>query len=215
MTAEDSSELELPTHFSLVSVDSVNQGKNVNVISHLLEDIKNVGKEDVESEESPSTVDSCSVDNRDDCVEPATTNLEKLEKEAFDLLEEFFDKHPALLTELVGKENDSVPVPKGKSYPRKCRICRMSFKTQKEIDNHKMIHFEMDRSFKCKYCRKLFFDKRNLKTHEKNHEEGQTYQCVFCLRSFRKKEYHDKHILIHDASLAKTTGFMKEGRLVE
>ena len=135
------------------------------------------------------------------CYEP----VEKLSVDcqiavSFDLLENFFNSNPDLLSEMTtwveGKQKPKVVY---KTYLRKCRICQRAFTNQKDLDEHKQIHFEMDRSFRCKTCKKLFFDIRNLKNHEKVHVREKS-KCQICLKEFRYEKYLNQHMKQHHES---------------
>jgi len=88
-----------------------------------------------------------------------------------------------------------------KTYVRKCRICQRAFSNQKDLDYHKELHFEFERSFKCKYCNKLFFDLRNLKAHQKNHVRENT-KCKLCSKEFRLEKYLQQHVSLQHSSNA-------------
>jgi len=131
------------------------------------------------------------------CYEPVEQLSEDCQRvQCFDLLENFFNSYPDLLSEMTSLVSDR-PKPKVyKTYLRKCRICQRAFTNQKDLDEHKQIHFEMDRSFRCKTCRKLFFDIRNLKNHEKVHVREKS-KCQICLKEFRFEKYLNKHMKQH------------------
>eukprot|EP00091_Calanus_sinicus_P007471 TRINITY_DN18526_c0_g1_i1.p1 TRINITY_DN18526_c0_g1~~TRINITY_DN18526_c0_g1_i1.p1 ORF type:complete len:171 (+),score=41.77 TRINITY_DN18526_c0_g1_i1:172-684(+) len=117
-------------------------------------------------------------------------------EESFKLMDSFFLSYPDLLKEAT-LEFENQQKPKiYKTYLRKCRICQRAFTNQKDLDEHKQLHFQMDRSFRCKTCRKLFFDIRNLKNHEKNHVRENS-KCKVCLKEFRFKKYLDQHMVQH------------------
>ena len=101
-----------------------------------------------------------------------------------------------------------------KTYLRKCRICQRAFTNQKDLDEHKQLHFQMDRSFRCKTCRKLFFDIRNLKNHEKIHVRENS-KCKVCLKEFRFKKYLDQHMIQHHQATPPSTDVNQDNETIE
>jgi len=131
------------------------------------------------------------------CYEPTEELSEDCQMAlSFDLLENFFNSYPDLLSEMTTWVKDRQKPKVYKTYLRKCRICQRAFTNQKDLDEHKQIHFEMDRSFRCKTCRKLFFDIRNLKNHEKVHIREKS-KCQICLKEFRHEKYLNQHMKRH------------------
>jgi len=130
------------------------------------------------------------------CYEPVElSSAESLMAISFDLLDDFFKSYPSLLNQIMTEVKCQKPKVY-KTYLRKCRICQRAFKKQEDLDKHKQLHFEMDRSFKCKTCKKLFFDIRNLKNHEKVHMKENS-KCKICLKEFRFEKYLDQHMKQH------------------
>ena len=135
------------------------------------------------------------------CYEPLVQKEvnceENLMEIAFKLLEHFFYVNPDKLSEMMKTlEDQEKPKKIYKTYLRKCRICQRAYTKQKDLDDHKQLHFQMDRSFRCKTCRKLFFDIRNLKNHEKIHVRENS-KCKICLKEFRFPKYLDQHMVQH------------------
>merc|ERR1712098_1007968 len=134
---------------------------------------------------------------------------EELKTYAFNLLNNYCDNNPSFYEELLSsmsklstvkdplKTNETVTKTIRKQYLRKCRGCGWAGWTQRDLDIHKSIHTEMDRSFKCKYCNKTFFDIRNLKGHEKKNK----FQCVYCDKFFRMESYLEKHLELHKEAI--------------
>lgn len=173
-----------------VAVKNVKSG---NIVSNLLRS---------KLEDQPETI-SCATDDDDSglfiCYEPVEQfrHQEGLITESFHLMENFFQSHPELLNEVTKEVPHERPTTKiYKTYLRKCRICQRAFTKQKDLDEHKELHFEMDRAFRCKTCRKLFFDMRNLKNHEKIHVKENS-KCKICLKEFRFEKYLAQHIKQH------------------
>jgi len=83
-----------------------------------------------------------------------------------------------------------------KMYLRKCRLCGWSATSQKELDDHKSIHMQMDRTVKCLQCSMVFFDQRDLRAHEKAAHKSE-FHCVYCDKQFRKAAYLEKHMVQH------------------
>ena len=81
-------------------------------------------------------------------------------------------------------------------YLRKCRLCGWSAISQKELDDHKSIHMQMDRTVKCLQCSMVFFDQRDLRAHEKAAHKSE-FHCVYCDKQFRKAAYLEKHMIQH------------------
>ena len=81
-------------------------------------------------------------------------------------------------------------------YLRKCRLCGWSATSQKELDDHKSIHMQMDRTVKCLQCSMVFFDQRDLRAHEKAAHKSE-FHCVYCDKQFRKAAYLEKHMIQH------------------
>ena len=81
-------------------------------------------------------------------------------------------------------------------YLRKCRLCGWSATSQKELDDHKSIHMQMDRTVKCLQCSMVFFDQRDLRAHEKAVHKSE-FRCVYCDKQFRKAAYLEKHMIQH------------------
>jgi len=81
-------------------------------------------------------------------------------------------------------------------YLRKCRLCGWSATSQKELDDHKSIHMQMDRTVKCLQCSMVFFDQRDLRAHEKAAHKSE-FHCVYCDKQFRKAAYLEKHMVQH------------------
>ena len=81
-------------------------------------------------------------------------------------------------------------------YLRKCRLCGWSATSQKELDDHKSIHMQMDRTVKCLQCSMVFFDQRDLRAHEKAVHKSE-FHCVYCDKQFRKAAYLEKHMVQH------------------
>jgi hypothetical protein len=114
---------------------------------------------------------------------------ETTKKEALQLLEQFFRLHPHLLSEVAGPRVE-------RTYLRKCRVCGWAGASQKELDQHKIRHVQMDRTSRCRLCHMVFFDSRDLKAHEKS-EHQKKHQCVYCEKYFRKAAYLEKHTVLH------------------
>ena len=145
---------------------------------------------------------------------------DELKDYAFELLNQFFDLNPALLVDLEktsegAEEIDAVMDDRQvlkevgnrvggrvtKTYMRKCRVCNWAGRSQKELDNHKIIHIQMDRTSRCQQCTAVFFDMRDLKNHEKT-KHPENFQCVYCDKKFRTEEYLQKHLDMHTEALS-------------
>jgi len=154
------------------------------------------------------------------CYEPLDDQENLVEDErslqdtTFKLLENFFVSFPDLLNEIMLQPKTEKPKIY-KTYLRKCRICQRAYTNQKDLDEHKLLHFQMDRSFRCKFCRKLFFDIRNLKNHEKAHVRENS-KCSICLKEFRFQKYLDQHMIQHHEEVTSGVSKMdKEHQVVE
>lgn len=83
-----------------------------------------------------------------------------------------------------------------KLYLRKCRLCGWAATSQKELDDHKSTHMQMDRTVKCLQCSLVFFDQRDLRAHEKAVHKLE-FHCVYCDKKFRMAAYLEKHMVQH------------------
>jgi len=95
-----------------------------------------------------------------------------------------------------GKEKSLGAAGGARMYLRKCRLCGWSATSQKELDDHKSIHMQMDRTVKCLQCSLVFFDQRDLRAHEKAVHKSE-FRCVYCDKEFRKAAYLEKHMIQH------------------
>jgi len=205
MEVEDSDSKIMELGHSVQVRDVKQVAKHGNIVTNLLKSNLERNLQDHEEDNpwiDPEVEISTEKDESDliICYEPLDENdvdsEESLMGESFKLLESFFLSYPDLLKEaMLDLENQQKPKVY-KTYLRKCRICQRAFKNQKDLDDHKQLHFQMDRSFRCKTCRKLFFDIRNLKNHEKIHVRENS-KCKVCLKEFRVKKYLDQHMVQH------------------
>jgi len=68
--------------------------------------------------------------------------------------------------------------------PFQCSICRKEFATSTCLKKHKVSH-ELLKRFSCKICGKSFKSVQILNSHSKKHtENGKTYQCPECPKSY-------------------------------
>ena len=174
--------------------------------------------EDSEGSKESNINNPIIISSEEDDESLADATEEQLRAVAFDLLETFFDTNPALLKEVedavaeqevvetvAEQENEQEVVgtvamreeegaSRGRVYPRKCRLCGWTGSSQRELDRHKLVHAQMDRTAKCRQCGKVFFDQRDLRGHEKAAHTKEKFQCVYCDKQFRKETYLAAHL---------------------
>ena len=214
MEKNGSGEVEKSNIVGVVLSQSLDEGTGVEEREHEVSEEPIVISSEEEEEEEEGDIYLCFEDPTED----------ELKDYAFELLNQFFDMNPALLVDLKkisegeeekdsGLDDRQVLKEVGnrvggrvtKTYLRKCRVCNWAGRCQKELDNHKILHIQMDRTSRCRQCTAVFFDMRDLKNHEKT-KHPENFQCVYCDKKFRKEEYLQKHLDMHTEALSGLSG---------
>jgi len=73
-----------------------------------------------------------------------------------------------------------------------CEICKKGVGTRGGLMYHIQAHLN-GRAFKCNICDKSYSTKNDYDTHNKRHV-GKTFECEFCKRVFKVKQYLADHI---------------------
>ena len=75
-----------------------------------------------------------------------------------------------------------------------CDICRRAFKTQQQLNNHKLTHGKPTKP--CEYCGKKFKLEKNLKRHVIYVHEtvGKKHRCSHCGKCYKSTESLQSHI---------------------
>lgn len=82
----------------------------------------------------------------------------------------------------------------------KCEYCGYMFKSQFDLDHHKMMHSSLNpkRPFKCHLCMVTFAKADQLTRHMIVHQANeQDFVCKICFSSFSRKQDLDRHMLFH------------------
>ncbi|XP_015788981.1 zinc finger protein 423 [Tetranychus urticae] len=88
----------------------------------------------------------------------------------------------------------------------RCGFCHRMFKHKRSRDRHIKIHTG-DRRYKCNHCDSAFARSDHLKTHMKTHDDMKPHRCYPCNRGFSSSAALTSHIQNHKkaALKAKTT----------
>jgi len=80
-----------------------------------------------------------------------------------------------------------------------CKTCQKSFKTNKMLQAHEMVHAPDDvrYQFSCHVCGRRFTQRGNLDTHLKNHLGVKPYKCDSCEKAFLTSSALKAHTLTH------------------
>ncbi|KAM4019524.1 uncharacterized protein ACNLHF_000227 [Anomaloglossus baeobatrachus] len=113
------------------------------------------------------------------------------------------DKHVKMLVQepenchLVTSTNENEAIPQ----EFQCSYCIRSFKTKKDLDVHRPVHFKMGPSgqklYECVECKKCFNNSSNLRKHVIIHTGKKPYTCNICNQSFRQATHLQRHYLVH------------------
>lgn len=98
-----------------------------------------------------------------------------------------------------------------------CDICQKVFTLRSSLRQHKMIHEQNSRKYKCEICGWGFISRGNLKVHISIHAGERPCKCEICHKSFARG-YMPEHMRTHTGekrSLCTTCGmsFISNGRL--
>lgn len=77
-----------------------------------------------------------------------------------------------------------------------CRFCRKSFKSRGQLKQHMVVH-QKNRPYRCDECGKCYSYAQVLEIHYRTHTGERPYNCRFCGRSFRQRSHLNDHERIH------------------
>ena len=78
-----------------------------------------------------------------------------------------------------------------------CDLCPKKFIKKIYLTNHKFKFHNLDKSFMCNLCGKMFLTETSLKTHLSTHENPLHFQCEVCNKEFHRKDKYENHVKIH------------------
>ena len=79
--------------------------------------------------------------------------------------------------------------------PYICNNCRKSFKEEKNLKTHKLIH--EGKTQNCKFCEKSFTQKGNLMSHYRTHSGEKPFSCEICEKTFTQLSHLKAHTRYH------------------
>jgi uncharacterized Zn-finger protein len=82
--------------------------------------------------------------------------------------------------------------------PFSCDICKMSFVTKNNMEDHQWQHKGMrSRPFKCQLCRKAYLRQSLLEAHMRSHRGVKPFVCNECGLQFSNKSNWQRHVAEH------------------
>ena len=75
-----------------------------------------------------------------------------------------------------------------------CELCPMTFNSRGKFNHHRVLAHSTDKKYQCKFCGLRLGGLRQLKSHERKHQEP-TFQCSFCekkLSTQKGREWHER-----------------------
>lgn len=81
--------------------------------------------------------------------------------------------------------------------PEKCKVCGHVLPDSMKMVVHMLSHSRGKKRNICPCCQKVCFDRRRLRRHLIIHCDRQPEQCPHCSKSFKKREYLNRHIRRH------------------
>ena len=76
----------------------------------------------------------------------------------------------------------------------KCPVCAKPYSSNHTMLRHKMSIHDKQIKYCCKICDRSFFRKDKLVTHISNHQDFDTYVCVFCECKLKSKQILKTHL---------------------
>ena len=83
--------------------------------------------------------------------------------------------------------------------PYICNNCRKSFKEEKNLKTHKLIH--EGKTQNCKFCEKSFTQKGNLMSHYRTHSGEKPFSCEICEKTFTRGRNHVMNFTFKDTEI--------------
>ncbi|XP_015460952.3 adult enhancer factor 1 [Astyanax mexicanus] len=93
-------------------------------------------------------------------------------------------------------QSDNVPQSQSPAGLFCCRYCRKSFKSRGQLKQHMVVH-QKYRPYRCDVCGKSYSYAQVLEIHYRTHTGERPYNCRFCGRSFRQRSHLTDHERIH------------------
>ena len=75
-----------------------------------------------------------------------------------------------------------------------CQLCSKSFNTQGYLRKHEKTHDNKDVKFQCGQCEANFISKSGFTKHITTKHIDFMYGCLYCDKSFSRKEYSEIHV---------------------
>lgn len=108
---------------------------------------------------------------------------------------------------------------KFKCSNRKCKRDGISYDTQKELDQHNLMHLQQITSNECPICNKILANKNKLDVHMETRHIPKIFTCDNCGKIFRSKDnlrlhmsHHRKHFIVECRACKKSYKSMQSLR---
>ncbi|XP_060067326.1 zinc finger protein 91-like [Ylistrum balloti] len=96
------------------------------------------------------------------------------------------------------EETDQVNSDEKKKRKFECKVCKLDFKSQQFLKEHKKIHAISGKSpYACDLCGKIFLRSLSLYKHRQLHDTSGKFTCKTCLKQFNSIESLRRHAKNH------------------
>ena len=86
---------------------------------------------------------------------------------------------------------------KSKERKFECEICKKAYYTKTQLKTHEISHKD-ERPFSCEICGATFRYKNSLTGHVRSHNDERPFECHICNQKFKTKVPYESHVESHD-----------------